>query len=360
MSRFWSDRIADLAPYTPGEQPKVNGLLKLNTNENPYGPSPRVIEAIGAQADDRLRLYPDPESRALRESIARQHGVEPSQVFVGNGSDEVLAHVFRALFLHGTRPLLMPDITYSFYSTFCQLYQVPYEIIPLADDFSLSISDYTTARAVAPAGIIFANPNAPTGMSVSVADIEAIAAAHPDTPVVVDEAYVNFGCESAIAALGRHENLVVIHTFSKSRSLAGMRVGFAVAGAAIIEGLVRVKDSFNSYPLDRLAQAAAQAAVEDVDYFRSTCDRIVRTRAHLVQQLGSLGMQVLPSQANFVFARYPGVAGASLFASLRQRHILVRHFAQPRIHDFLRITVGTESDCERLCNGLTEILRNAR
>lgn len=356
MSRFWSDQVASLVPYTPGEQPKVADLLKLNTNENPYGPSPKVIEAVRAVADDSLRLYPDPESTALRQGIARQYGVKPEQVFVGNGSDEILAHVFHGLFLHGGRPLLMPDITYSFYRTYCQLYQVPYEIIPLADDFSIRVADYTAPREVAPAGIIFANPNAPTGMGLPLADIEAIARAHPDTPVVIDEAYVDFGGESAVSLLERNDNLVVIHTFSKSRSLAGMRVGFAMAATAMIEGLLRIKDSFNSYPLDRLAQAAALAAIEDSAYFDSSCAAVIRSREHLVQRLVGLGFEVLPSQANFIFARYPGMDGADLAAALRARHTLVRHFALPRINQFVRITVGTENDCERLYTQLVQIV----
>ena len=360
MSRFWSDPVAGLAPYTPGEQPKVANLLKLNTNEHPYGPSPKVIEAIRAAADDRLRLYPDPESTALRDSIARLNGIGPGQVFVGNGSDEVLAHVFHGLFLHGDRPLLMPDISYSFYPTYCNLYKVPYKVVPLADDYSIRVGDYTAAHQVAPAGIIFANPNAPTGTALPLSDIRAIAAANPDTPVVIDEAYVDFGADSAVSLLARHENLVVIQTLSKSRSLAGIRVGFAMAGEAIVEGLMRVKNSFNSYPLDRLAQAAAQAAMDDTAYFESTRRKVMDAREHLVGGLAGLGMQVLPSQANFIFARHPDMAGADLYVALRKRGILVRHFAQPRIDQFLRITVGTESDCERLYTELAEILRNAK
>lgn len=356
MSRFWSDQVAGLVPYTPGEQPKIADLLKLNTNENPYGPSPKALEAIRAAAGDSLRLYPDPESTALRQGIARRYGVKPEQVFVGNGSDEILAHVFHGLFLHSGRPLLMPDISYSFYRTYCRLYQVPYEIVPLANDFSIRVSDYTAPRAVAPAGIIFANPNAPTGMGLPLADIEAIARANPDTPVVIDEAYIDFGGESAVSLLQRNDNLAVIHTFSKSRALAGMRVGFAMAAPELIEGLVRIKDSFNSYPLDRLAQAAALAAIEDDAYFDSTCAAVVRSREHLVQRLSDLGFEVLPSQANFIFARYPGMEGADLAAALRARHILVRHFALPRINQFLRITVGTESDCERLYTQLVQII----
>jgi len=356
VSRFWSDHVAGLAPYTPGEQPKVANLLKLNTNEHPYGPSPKAIAAIQAAADDTLRLYPDPESTALRTAIARRHGLTPQQVFVGNGSDEILAHVFNALFLRGGRPLLMPDITYSFYRTYCTLYAVPHEILPLADDFSIRVADYTEPRAQVPAGIIFANPNAPTGRTLPLADIERIARANPDCAVVVDEAYVDFGAESAVSLIAGHENILVVQTLSKSRSLAGLRVGFAMGSPEVIEALVRVKDSFNSYPLDRLAQAGALASIEDTEYFDATCKAVIQARNLLTQRLSSLGFEVLPSQANFVFARHPDFEGAELAAALRERKILVRHFALPRIDRFLRITVGTETDCERLYHSLAEIL----
>ena len=356
MSRFWSDHVADLSPYTPGEQPKVVNLLKLNTNENPYGPSPRVIEAIKAAADDRLRLYPDYDSSAAREAIAAYYGLRSDQVFMGNGSDEILAHVFNGLFRRAGRLLLMPDITYSFYRVYCRLYKIPHELVPLADDFSIRISDYTKARSESPAGIIFANPNAPTGMALSVDDIERIARANPDTVVVVDEAYVDFGAESAVTLLSRYENVAVIQTLSKSRALAGLRVGFVLANTSIVQGLLRIKDSFNSYPLDRLAQVGAVAAMRDQAHFDETRAAIMQSRDQLASHLGQLGFDVLPSQANFLFVRYPGRDAVDISAALRVRGILVRHFAQPRIDQYLRITVGTPEDCERLCNVLAEIL----
>ncbi len=354
MSRFWSQHVAGLTPYVPGEQPKIANLLKLNTNEHPYGPSPRALEAIRAGADDALRLYPDPESTALREAVAELYGVEPAQVMPGNGSDEVLAHVFNALFRRGNRPLLMPDISYSFYKTYCKLFDIPFRLVPLANDFSVHPDDYIGVDEPI-AGIIFANPNAPTGMALDLAQIERIARANPDVPVVVDEAYVDFGAQSAIALIDQCPNVVAIHTFSKSRALAGMRVGYAVASREIIDGLVRVKDSFNSYPLDRLATVAAVASMRDRDFFAESTQKVIAAREALVKQLEAIGFEVLPSKANFVFCRHAELDAAQLAAGLRQHGILVRHFQAARISQFLRITVGTPDECARLCNTLSEL-----
>lgn len=359
MSRFWSDHVARLVPYVPGEQPKVANLLKLNTNENPYGPSPKAVAAMQACIGDSLRLYPDPESSALRASLAQGWGVTPEQVFVGNSSDEVLAHVFHAFFLRAGRPVLMPDITYSFYRTYCQLYDVPQQLVPLGADFRIDVDDYLVDIGVEPAAIIFANPNAPTGITLPLAEIQRLAQARPDSLIVVDEAYVEFGAESAVKLLGEHDNILVVHTFSKSRSLAGLRVGYALGSAEVIEGLVRVKDSFNSYPLDRIAQAGAMAAFEDKDYFEQTRQAIMQARTGLVEDLTALGFEVLPSKANFVFARHPAHAGVDLAAALRQRSILVRRFSLPRIENFLRITVGTPQECQRLVDALREYLATA-
>lgn len=356
MSPFLSDKVADLSPYTPGEQAHIPNLLKLNTNEHPYGPSPLALAAIKAAANDSLRLYPDYSALALRTAIADQHGLVPEQVFLGNGSDEVLAHVFDGLFRHGDRPLLMPDITYSFYRTYCAMYAIQPELIPLADDFSITITDYTAHRDTRPAGIIFANPNAPSGLALTLAQIEAIVSANQDIPVVVDEAYVDFGAQSAAALLNRYDNLVVIHTLSKSRALAGLRVGFALASKAIVDGLVRVKDSFNSYPLDTLAQAGALASILDTDYFNASCAAVIQARDTLSDNLKELGFQVLPSATNFVFVRHPQHDAVAIAAGLRQHGILVRHFTQPRIQEYLRITVGTPDDCKRLCNTLSIIV----
>lgn len=356
MSHFLSAKVAGLEPYTPGEQAHIPNLLKLNTNEHPYGPSPLALAAIKAAANDGLRLYPDYSALALRTAIADLHGLMPDQVFLGNGSDEVLAHVFDGLFRHGDRPLLMPDITYSFYRTYCKMYDVQPELIPLADDFSITVADYTEKRSIRPAGIIFANPNAPSGLALSLADIEAIVSANHDIPVVVDEAYVDFGAESASALLARYDNLVVIHTLSKSRALAGLRVGFALASKAIIDGLVRVKDSFNSYPLDTLAQAAALASILDKAHFTASCAAVMQAREGLSHDLSAMGFKVLPSATNFVFVTHPQHDAENIAAGLRQHGILVRHFSLPRIQQYLRITVGTPDDCKRLCNTLSKIV----
>ena len=354
MSRLFSETLADLVPYVPGEQPREAIDLKLNTNEHPWGPSPRAIEAIRQAAGDSLRLYPDYSALALRQAIADHHQIHADQVFVGNGSDEVLAHIFKALF---QRPgvLLVPDITYSFYKTYCALFQVRQERVPLAEDFSIDVDSYTAPRAEGIAGIIFANPNAPTGLALDLDQISAILQANPDVPVVVDEAYVDFGAQTAVPLLEQFDNLVVVHTMSKSRALAGLRVGIAMASKEIVQALVRVKDSFNSYPVDSLAQAGALASIQDNDYFRKSCDAVMHARQVLTDDLVKLGFHVLPSMTNFVFARHSAYDAKAISQALRERGILVRHFDQPRIDQYLRITVGTLEQCQRLCSTLTSI-----
>ncbi|MBS1188502.1 MAG: histidinol-phosphate transaminase [Rhodocyclaceae bacterium] len=354
MSKFWSRLVHGLTPYVPGEQPKLANLVKLNTNENPYPPSPRVMAAVQAELGEdgaRLRLYPDPNADGLKAAVAREFGVQAKEVFVGNGSDEVLAHVFQALLKHD-QPILFPDITYSFYPVYCGLYGIDYRAVPLAEDFSLRVEDYRQPNG----GIIFPNPNAPTGRLLSLAEIESLLAGNPGSVVVIDEAYVDFGGESAVALVHRFPNLLVVHTFSKSRSLAGLRVGFAVGHADLIEALERVKNSFNSYPLDRLALAGAVAALEDREHFERTRQAVIATREKLTAELAVLGFEVLPSAANFVFARHPQRDAAQLAAQLRERSIIVRHFKQPRIDQFLRITVGTDQECAALTSALHEIL----
>jgi histidinol-phosphate aminotransferase len=342
MSRFWSPVVHDLSPYVPGEQPKLDGIVKLNTNENPYAPSPRVLDAIAA-ATDRLRLYPDPRASLLCETIAAHYGVAPEQVFVGNGSDEVLAHTFQALLKHDA-PLLFPDITYSFFPVWCRLYGIRYEEVPLDAAMKVQIADFRRPCSA----ILLPNPNAPTGIGLPRQAIEALAAEHPDQLVVIDEAYVDFGAESAIPLVARHDNLLIVQTLSKSRALAGLRVGFAIGQRPLIEALERVKDSFNSYPVDSLAIAGAVAAIKDDEWFEETRARIIANRASLARGLAALGFEILPSVANFVFARHPRRGGADLAAQLRARGVLVRHFQKPRIENFLRITVGTEEQCSRL------------
>ncbi|WP_027525792.1 histidinol-phosphate transaminase [Bradyrhizobium sp. Ec3.3] len=350
MSRFWNPVVHTLSPYVPGEQPKQDGVVKLNTNENPYPPSPRVL-AVVASAAERLRLYPDPRASQLREAIAAHYKVAPEEVFVGNGSDEVLAHTFQALLKHDA-PLLFPDVTYSFYPVYCGLYGVAHEEVPLDAAMRVHITDYRRPCSA----ILLCNPNAPTGIALPRDTIAALLTEHPDQLVVIDEAYVDFGAESAVPLVARHDNLLVIQTFSKSRALAGLRVGFAIGQRPLIEALERVKDSFNSYPIDCLALAGATAAIADDAWFEQTRARIMANRETLTRDLSGLGFEVLPSQANFVFARHRSQGGADLAAALRQRGVLVRHFKKPRIENFLRITVGTEEQCGRLIDVLRGLI----
>ncbi|MBA4720486.1 MAG: histidinol-phosphate transaminase [Alcanivorax sp.] len=352
MSKFWSPFVRDLAPYVPGEQPKMANLVKLNTNEHPQGPSPKVLDAIRAEADERLRLYPDPRSTALCEAIADYYRIKPEQVFVGNGSDEVLAHIFMGLFRQ-SRPLLFPDITYSFYKVYCGLYGIDHQTVPLDQDLSIRLTDYDAPNG----GIIFPNPNAPTGRLLPLADIEALLRRNTESVVVVDEAYIDFGGDSAITLIDRYPNLLVTQTLSKSRSLAGLRIGLAVGDEALIDGLTRIKDSFNSYPLDRLAVAAGKAAFEDDDWFRQGRDLVVEQRGWLTGQLAERGFQTLPSAANFVFTRHPDHRGADLAGGLREQGVIVRHFGKPeRIADYLRITIGTAGQNQTLVAALDRLL----
>jgi histidinol-phosphate aminotransferase len=351
MSRFWSSLAHDLTPYVPGEQPQMLDLVKLNTNESPLGPSPRALEAIRGEAADTLRLYPDPECTALRAALATYHQVRPEQVFVGNGSDEVLAHAFAALLKHDA-PLLFPDITYSFYPTWCRLFGIDYQTVPLDKAMQVRVADYR-----GPAGaVILPNPNAPTGIALSRAEIATLLEQHADIPVVIDEAYVDFGAETAIALIVSHPNLLVVQTMSKSRALAGLRIGYAIGDAGLIEALTRVKDSFNSYPLGRPAQCGAIASLEDEAWFQAGRARVIEGRERLNGGLIRLGFEVLPSRANFVFARHPAHEGATLAAALRQRAVIVRHFRAPRISDYMRITVGTDEQIDRLLSALSDVL----
>ena len=354
MSRFWSPVVQSLTPYTPGEQPQMQRLVKLNTNESPYGPSPKALAAIRQQTSDDLRLYPDPEGVALKRAIADLHGLDPKQVFLGNGSDEVLAHVFLAL-LKQTDAVLFPDITYSFYPVYCKLFGIEYKNIPLGPDFEIQVADYESPNG----GIIFPNPNAPTGRSIPRSEIEALLSKNKNSVVVIDEAYVDYGTESCIPLLrGANcpENLLVVHTLSKSRALAGLRVGFAVGHPALIEGLERVKNSFNSYPLGRLAQAGAIAAIEDQAHLEASSTKVIQTRAQLVKELAVLGFDTIPSSANFIFTCHPKHAGVKIYQALRDRGIIVRHFKAARIEEFLRITIGTDEQSRELIGALTEIL----
>ncbi|VVD90239.1 histidinol-phosphate transaminase [Pandoraea anhela] len=354
MSQFWSAGVADLTPYVPGEQPQMQRLIKLNTNENPYGPSSRVLaairEALGVDAD-ALKRYPDPDARCFKQAIATRFGLDIANVHVGNGSDEVLANVFQGLLKHD-KPILYPDITYSFYPVYCGLYGVAFETVPLTDTFEIDVDDYLKPNG----GIIFPNPNAPTGRVLASGEIERLLAGNPDSVVVIDEAYIDFGGETAAGLIATYPNLLVVQTLSKSRSLAGLRLGFAIGHKDLIEALERVKNSFNSYPLDRLAQAAGVAAIEDEAYFDQTRQAVIQSREALATRLTALGFEVLPSKANFVFVRHPSHDAAQLAAALRERSIIVRHFKHARIAQFLRITVGTEDECMALTNALSEIV----
>ena len=357
MSQFWSPLVHRLTPYVPGEQPKLPDLVKLNTNENPYPPSPQVLVAMQAELGNDaacLRLYPDPSADQLKAAIAEHFatfGITPAHVFVGNGSDEVLAHAFMGLLKHD-KPLLMPDITYSFYPVYCGLYEIEHVSIPLGEHFEIRVEDYRQENG----GIIVANPNAPTGHLLPLDEIEQLAAMHPNSPVVIDEAYIDFGGETAVALIQRHPNLLVIRTLSKSHSLAGLRVGYAIGKPPLIEALERIKNSFNSYPLDRLAIAGATAAMQDKAHLETTRQAVMKSRAWLVSELALLGFDVLPSAANFIFARHPEHDAAQLAGALRARNVIVRHFKLPRIDQHLRISIGTDAQCQALINALKPLL----
>ncbi|MDR2245485.1 MAG: histidinol-phosphate transaminase [Treponema sp.] len=373
MSAYWNRRVKSLRPYVPGEQPRDRTLIKLNTNENPYPPSPRVLEALRNAAGETLRLYPDPESRELREAIAAAYRVKPEQVFAGNGSDETLAFVFAAFFEAGdpaALPLLFPDITYSFYPVYARLWGVPYRTVPVGKDFSVNPEDYQVPAG----GVVLANPNAPTGIALKAAKLLRIAAyqAAAGRVTVIDEAYGAFVQEADAAAdtdavfpgtasvtpyIEQHPNLLTVHTLSKMGALAGLRVGFAIGNEELIEGLCRVRDSFNSYPLDRLAQAGAVAALADAAYYAGLTRRIIAARDRVTSSLAALGFETLPSQANFVFTRHPGKSGAELFAGFREQGILVRHFNTPGIADFLRVTIGTDDQMDRFLEACKNLLR---
>jgi histidinol-phosphate aminotransferase len=360
-SPYWSRLVRSLSPYIPGEQPRDKNIIKLNTNENPYPPSPKVIEAIQKAAGEKLRLYPDPTCAEFREAAAARCGVKPEQVFAGNGSDEILAFAFAAFFESGTMPLLFPDISYSFYPVYAALWDKPFKTIPLTKDFSIDPRDYLQNSG----GVIFPNPNAPTGRALGQTAIKEIAVEQEKNKkvLIVDEAYIAFADKSGIGSMipfiNDHPNLLVVQTLSKAASLAGLRTGFAVGNEELIKGLCRVRDSFNSYTLDRLALAGAAAAVSDTPYYNEINTRVCRTRDRVSSALEALGFFVIPSQANFIFASPPassGKSGGQIFSALREKGILVRHFNKPRIDNFLRISIGTDEDMDALLEASNEIL----
>ena len=351
MSQFWSQRVQELDPYVPGEQPKNQQFIKLNTNENPYPASPKALEAMKQAVSGSLRLYPDPNADQLKQSIADFYQVDKTCVFVGNGSDEVLAHAFVAL-LKQDKPLLYPDISYSFYPVYCKLFGIEAIEVPLNESFEIDVQDYQQENGA----IIFPNPNAPTGMALALDSVEQILKDNPTSVVLVDEAYVDFGGESAISLIDQYPNLLVVQTLSKSRSLAGIRVGFAVGSAELIEGLERVKNSFNSYPIGRVEQVGATLAVQDREYFESCCEKIIATREASTEALEGLGFTVLPSKANFIFAKPPeGKSAEATYLALREKGVLVRYFNKPRISEYLRITIGTDEEMQQLIECLKTV-----
>lgn len=353
MSRFFSSRYAALTPYTPGEQPQDQAYLKLNTNESPFPPSPGVAAAVAAQCG-RLQLYSDPQCAGLRRALADRYGVSPDNIMVGNGSDEVLDLAFCA-FAEEDRPLYFADVTYGFYPVFAAKNRLPYQVIPLKKDFSIDPADYFGKNGVA----VIANPNAPTGLNLGLEALEAILKANPDGVLIVDEAYVDFGGESAAALLDEYDNLLVVRTFSKSRSMAGARLGFAIGSRALIADLETLRYSTNPYNVNRMTLAAGEAALAEDDYYMENCRRIAAIRDKVAVQLEAMGWRVLPSRANFVFAASPSLGGRAMYQALRQKGVLVRHFDAPRTRDFIRITIGDEAQMERFVNTVKEIEKEA-
>jgi histidinol-phosphate aminotransferase len=351
MSQFWSKVARNLKPYVPGEQPKDKKYIKLNTNENPYPTSPKALEAMKQAVNDSLKLYPTPACEDLRTCIARYHGLTKEQVFVGNGSDEVLAFVFLAFFNPGS-PILFPDITYSFYPVYADLFHIDYKLVPLNEDFSIPVEKFFSPNG----GIIFPNPNAPTGRYLAVEAIEDILQRNTNQVVIIDEAYIDFGGESAVKLISKYPNLLVVQTLSKSRSLAGLRVGFAMGHEDLIEGLNRVKNCINSYTLDRVALAGATASFEDEQYFQEVRRKVITTREKTISDLQEIGFTVIPSQANFVFIKHPSASAGDLYQQLREKGILVRYFNQPRINEFLRVSIGSDEEMAFLMKTLREII----
>lgn len=351
MSKLWSDLVRGLDPYVPGEQPKILDLVKLNTNENPYPPTPKVSDTLSQYDSGLLRLYPDPSSEKLKNALAENLAVNADQVFVGNGSDEVLAHAFVAFFKK-EKPILFPDISYSFYPVYCNLFDIEFEQVALSADFSIDATLYEKPSG----GIVFPNPNAPTGIFLGLECVENLAQYHSDQVVIVDEAYIDFGGESAVSLIDKYPNILVVQTFSKSRSLAGLRLGYAIGNSGLIAALERVKNSFNSYPVDRVAEVVAMASLGDKPYFDACCDKVVATRESLITSLKGLSFEVLPSAANFVFAKPLVLSAAVVFEKLREKNILVRYFNKPRISDYLRITIGSDDEMKLLISALEEIV----
>ena len=353
MEKQWSDKLRKIKPYVPGEQSKNKHIIKLNANENPYPPSPKAIEALKAFPYDSLRRYPNTSAQPLREALAKHYKISPDEIFVGNGSDEVIALAFMSFF-NSDKAICFPDITYSFYPVWCSLYEIPYRQIPLDANFRIKAEDYYESNG----GVILPNPNAPTGISEGRAFIEDILEHNRDVIVIIDEAYVDFGGYSSIELLKKYENLLVVHTFSKSRSLAGMRIGAAMGNKALIQVLDAVKNSYNSYTMDALAIAAGAACVADNDYFVETVEKIKSTRDKTAKEMEKLGFQVCPSHSNFIFVTHPSFKAEEIFDYLKKQDIFVRYFRLPRIENYLRITIGTDGEMEKMLEKIKEFMKN--
>lgn len=352
MNKFWNETTKNIDPYVPGEQPQDKKYIKLNTNENPYPPSHKVIESMNKAVNEDLKLYPDPCSKKLVNAIANFYNLNEDQIFVGNGSDEVLALSFLTFFSKDKK-VLFPDISYSFYIVYAKFFNVSYEEISVTDNFEIDLDKFISKEG----GVILPNPNAPTSKFISTQDLEKLLIAKKDSIVIIDEAYIDFGGESMAKFINKYHNLLVVQTFSKSRNLAGIRVGFAMGNKELIEGLNRVKNSFNSYTLDRVAQAGACAAIEDKEYFEETRNKIIKTREKSAKDLKSLGFHVLDSKSNFLFVSHKNIPGAKLYEELKSRGVLVRHFSNPKIDNYLRITIGTDKEMDTLINTIREILK---
>lgn len=357
MNKYWSNTLKQIEPYVPGEQPKGKKVIKLNTNENPYPPSPKVIEAIRKAANDNLRLYPNPNCDELRSVVAGYYGIDANQVFVGNGSDEILAFCYAAFF-NPNETILFPDITYSFYPVYSRLFGIPYREVPLNEDFSIPVQDFMVENN----GIVIPNPNAPTGRCLDIEDIISITKHNYNLGkvVIIDEAYIDFGGTSVIKYINQYPNLLIVQTLSKSRSLAGLRIGLAVGSEELIEGLVRVKSSVNSYTLDRLAIIGATEAFRDETHFHSNRGKIIDTRERVIARFTGLGFKVIPSKANFIFVTHKSMSAVDLFVKLKDEYnIYVRYFNKPRIDNYLRISIGSDSEMDQLLKALEELINKA-
>ena len=351
MDKPFLDKLRKIDPYVPGEQPKTASIIKLNANENPYPPAPGVAEVLRTFDTAKLAVYPDANAKALKSAVAERFGLRPAQVFLGNGSDDVLALAFQSFFCSG-EPILYPDITYSFYPVWCDLFRIPYETMPLDENFCVNVRDYDKPNG----GIVLPNPNAPTGRGVSLDFLEDLLQHNQDCVVIIDEAYVDFGAQSAVPLLDKYENLLIVQTTSKSRSLAGMRIGYALGSETLISTLEAVKNSYNSYTMDAVALAVGEASIRDEAYFQDTCRKVAATRDRSADELRALGFTVLPSLTNFLFVTHPEKKAPDIFAALREKGIFIRYFKLPRIDNYLRITVGTDEQMDKLLAALKEIL----